>query len=43
MDLSVNVEHFDQNQRGESDHNDVRERVTEHEEAEHQDAGALEY
>ena len=41
VDLSVNVEHLDQDKRREGDHHNIGERVTEHKEAEHKDASAL--
>jgi hypothetical protein len=41
VDLGVDVEALDQDEGGEGDHDDVGERVSEHEQTQHQDDGAL--
>jgi hypothetical protein len=42
MDLSVHVQYLDHDKSGECDHDDVRERVMEHEEAHHENGCSLE-
>ena len=42
MDLSIDIKQLNQDQTSESDHHDIGEGVTEHEQTEHHDGGTLE-